>query len=183
MSVQVRCPNCAAVVELHRPPVTECARCHVSYPPTVQRNAEEALRHTQAPKPTLLLLGQWFSLLAGAMFLLLLVLAPFDLATYSISGEQVSGPEFLRRVGLGFGLLTAIQLAIAIGLLRDRAWARPLMMYYWLAAFAVGLSASGWEMSSFLAYAFSCAIPAAVAGWYLYGKENVVAYFAGRGRS
>jgi hypothetical protein len=147
----------------------------------VRKAAEEALRQAEAPKPALLALGQWFSLLAGAMFLLLLLLAPFDLATYSIDGDSVSGAEFLRRAGLGFGLLGVIQVAIGIGLLRDRPWARPLMIYYWLAAFAAGLSASGLEASEILSYAFSCAIPALVAGWYLYAKDNVVAYFAARG--
>src|SRR4051794_9374788 len=121
MSVQLMCPNCAVVAEVLRPPVTACAHCRAEYPPAIRQAVELALRREQAPKPALLVVGQWFALLSGALFLLLLLLAPFDLATYSISGEQVSGAEFLRRAGLAFGLLAGVQLAIGIGLLRERA--------------------------------------------------------------
>jgi hypothetical protein len=143
----------------------------------VRGAAEQALLRDQAPKPALLALGQWCALLAGAMFLLFLVLAPFDLASYSIEGEPVSGSEFLRRAGFGFGLLGGIQLAIGVGLMRDRPWARPLMLYYWLAVLVTGVSVSGLQPAALVAYALSAAIPGAIAAWYLYGKANVVAYF------
>ena len=180
MSVQVLCPSCATVVELHRPPVTDCPHCHTSYPETLRGTATQALRHSAAPKPALLQLGQWFSLLSGAVFLLLLLLAPFDLASYSIEGEPVSGLEFLRRGGIAFALIGGTLLAIGVGLLRDRAWARPLMMFYWLASGVSLLSVSGFEVASALAGVLTSAIPAAVAWWYLYAKEDVVAYFEAR---
>src|SRR5690242_21879753 len=103
MSVQVLCPSCGEVTPFHRPPVTDCPRCHVPLPEPVRASATRALAIEEAPKPALLMVGQIFSLLGGAIFVVLLIAAPFNAGSYSIDGEAVTGPEFLRRVGLPLG--------------------------------------------------------------------------------
>jgi hypothetical protein len=69
-----------------------------------------------------------FSLFAAGIFFLLLISAPFDVGSYSINGEPVSGPEFLRRAGWLFGVVAVVLGAIGIGLLLERPWSRQLML-------------------------------------------------------
>jgi len=179
MSVQVLCPSCGEVTPFHRPPVTDCPRCHVPLPEQVRAATTRALSAEEAPKPALLLLGQIFSLVAAAIFLVLLVAAPFNAGTYTINDESVSGPEFLRRVGWLFGLYGVLLGAIGVGLLRDAPWARPLMVAYWV-VIALSLllvqpftADSVWGMVTMLVFA-------GIAWWYLYQKPNVRAYFESR---
>jgi hypothetical protein len=145
----------------------------------VRTPAEDALRRAEVPKPSLLLLGQCGSTFAGVMFLGLLLLAPFDVGTFNIAGEQLRGPEFLVRAGWVFLLIGGLLAAIGLGLWRERAWTRPLMMAYWPMS-AVLAYAPAWSEGSptdfIIPFAFT-AIAAAVAWWYLYRKDNVVAYF------
>lgn len=179
MPVIVLCPSCHEAAAHHRTPVTECPRCHYPYSHDVRASAEDALRRTAVPKPALLLLGQFGSSFTGAVFLGFLLLAPFDVATYNIAGEQMSGAEFLVRAGWVFLLIGGLLVTIGVGLWRERAWARPLMMAYWpmsaVLAYAPSWSGgSATDLSGLLAFT---AIAAAVAWWYLYRKDNVVAYF------
>ena len=180
MSIQVLCPQCNAVTEWHRPPVSSCNACQTVYPAPVHESAESALRRSLAPKPMLLVIGQFLSAITGVMFLGFLIAAPFDAGTYSISGSQVSGPEFLRRVGIPFGLTGVLLLAIAIGLWRERTWSRPLMMLYWLLLPLLTISAGDADGSSLLGGLLSAGVCAGFAGWYLYGRSNVRAYFEAR---
>jgi hypothetical protein len=138
-------------------------------------------RASLVPKPALLWVGQFATALAGGMTLLLLALAPFDAGTFTLNGEEVSGPEFLRRGGgLVFAVIGGLFVAIAVGLWRGRGWSRPLMLYYWfvIAAIMIGLS---WQQDASLAGAAPSlafvAFAGGIAAWYLYRKENVVAYF------
>src|SRR5687768_16262081 len=102
MSVIVLCPNCQFAATFHRTPITLCARCQQPYPDAVRAPAERALGASAAPKPALLVLGQVLSACAAVGFLSVLILAPFDLGTFTIEDQQVSGPEFLRRAGIAF---------------------------------------------------------------------------------
>jgi len=107
------------------------------------------------------------------MFLLFLLLAPFDIGTYSIEGETVSGPEFLRTAGWLMAIATVLCLSIAYALWRDRSWSRPLMILYWV---VTGLAVLVWSRE------FNCAVVemfifAALAAWYLYGNHNAAAYY------
>jgi hypothetical protein len=108
------------------------------------------------------------------------------LGTFTIEDQQVSGPEFFRRAGIAFAVLGLCQAAIAVGLWRDRPWVRPLIMSYWLVS-AVLLIAMSWgqpDMGTQALVAFGMsALPALLAWWYLYRKDNVVAYFRARENS
>jgi len=126
--------------------------------------------------------GQVFSLLGGAIFVVLLIAAPFNAGSYSINGEAVSGPEFLRRVGLTWGVMGILLASIGIGLLRDAPWSRPLMIIYWL---AVGVSMAftgGSSAGDTFAGVLTSLVAAGIAYWYLYVKPNVRAYYESRER-
>ena len=182
MSVQVLCPSCGEVTPFHRPPVTDCPHCHLPLPEPVRASATRALAIEEAPKPALLMVGQIFSLLGGAIFAVLLIAAPFNAGSYSIDGEAVTGPEFLRRVGLMMGVIGILLASIGIGLLRDKPWSRPLMIIYWL---AVGVSMAftgGTSAGDMFTGVLTSLVAAGIAYWYLYVKPNVRAYFESRER-
>jgi len=128
----------------------------------------------------LLLLGQFGTLFFGAMATLFLVLAPWDIGSYSIGNEVVSGPEFLRRGGLLFGAVGALFLAIGIGLWRDRAWTRPLMLAYWPLSALLGFVMPDTPTEGAISLAVFAAICGAFAALYLYGKASVRAYYEAR---
>ena len=180
MSVQILCPNCAGIAEWHQPPVTDCTACHTPYPEAMRSSAESSLRRTLAPKPMLLVLGQIGSALGGALFASSLATAPFNVGTYSINGEPVSGPEFLRQAGFSFALVGALSLAIAFGLWRERTWVRPLMLLYWLSFPLSVLTTGAWDWASLMGALVMAGIAAGIAGWYLYARPNVRAYFDAR---
>jgi hypothetical protein len=177
MSVQTLCPTCAQVTEWHKPPVGACPHCQSAYPDRLRISTEASLRHSETPTPVLLVLGLYGSALTAAMFALVFILAPFDLGNYSINDQAVSGPVFLRQAGLVFALVVGILGAIAVGLWRERAWVRPLMIAYWLLLPLGTLSLDGWTPGSLIAAVGMAAVCAGVAALYLYGRPNVVAYF------
>ena len=148
--------------------------------------AERALAVDKTPRPFLLQLGMIFSLFFGGVCLLLLVLAPFNLASYSISGQPVSGLEFLRSTGLQFGIVGIIVLAIGLGLWLEKAWTRTLMMWSWGVTTAVPVvqlitgSLTGTDAAAIIV---SNLIASALAASYLYGKATVVAYYRRLGQA
>ena len=180
MSVQLLCPACGTINEVHRPPVTDCGHCHVALPAEMRESAERALRTSAAPMPVLLVLGQWLSLFSGAIFVFVVMLAPFDLGKFTINDEAMSGPEFLRHGGWLMGLLGGVLVGIGVGLLRRRAWARELMMLYWVASIGFAVFASTGDIGSMVGSVITMLGALAIAGWYLYRKENVRAYFDSR---
>ena len=180
MSVQVLCPGCGHVSELHRLPVTDCARCHTALPDPLRASTERALRSADTPMPILFVIGQWISLFTGGMFLLLTALAPFDLGTFSISGEEMPGPVFLQRGGWLMGVVGAILVGIAVGLLRERPWARGLMVLYWLAFTLLAFIGDRSDIAALVTSGLAMLCCMAVAVWYLFGKANVRAYFEAR---
>lgn len=187
MSVIVQCPTCHETAQFYRTPIENCPRCQAAYPDVVRRPAESALNRDLAPKPACLVLGQFVTSFGGGLFLLLLALAPFNAASYSVDGQPLSGPEFLRAGGgYGFGLIGIWLTIIAVGLWRERAWARPFMLAYWPISFALMVALS-WRDPNFVTSVVSTGLFAiggfAGAAWYLYDKENVVAYFSSRARA
>lgn len=180
MSVIVLCPSCGVATPFHRPPVATCPHCHAVLPEAVVAPAERALAVDQAPKPVLLQVGMIGSLVFGVIVVFILVLAPFNLGSYSINGEAVSGPEFFREAGLLFGTLGILMLVIGLGLWLERAWTRMLMMGYWgvLAVAGVAQLVTGSStVGDAIGFIVESLIALALAGWYLYGKDNVVAYY------
>jgi len=114
----------------------------------------------------------------GAVVCLFMLLAPFNIGTYSINDGQLSGPEFLRRVGVGFGAIGLICILISFALWRERSWARPMMLLFWvvLNAMTIGLELNGpQEQLGFMI--FFVIVQLAFASWYLYGKKSVQAYY------
>lgn len=180
MSVIVLCPSCGVATPFNRLPVATCPRCHAVLPEAVMAPAERALAVDRAPKPILLQVGMISSAVFGGVVVFILVLAPFGLGSYSINGEAVSGPEFFRQAGLLFGSLGILMLAIGLGLWLDRAWTRMLMMGYWgvLAVAGVAQLVTGSStVSDAIGFIVESFVALALAGWYLYRKDNVVAYY------
>lgn len=128
-------------------------------------------------RPTLLTIGMVLSGLIGGVAALTLVLAPFDIGTYSIKDESVTGPEFLRHAGLLMVTMAVLLIGICVTLARHEPFARELMILFWILNGVISTlvpilkGASGFDIS------WMVALPIAI--WYLYFKDNVVAYFTG----
>ena len=183
MSVQIVCPSCGELAVIHRAPVTECPRCHTPYPDVLRDGVERALLREAHRKPLLLVLGQFGSFFVGALFTLLSLLAPFDIGSFSIEGETVSGPEFLQRGGWLMALIGIVLLAIGVGIWREREWARFLMVAFWFSYVLAGLMEIHGDLVNVISACIGAAIGASVAGWYLYRKPNVRAYYDALSRS
>jgi hypothetical protein len=131
-----------------------------------------------AQRPVLLTVGMVGALFIGGISSLFLVLAPFDIGTYTFDGEPISGPEFLRRLGLLWTAHCALLLGIGYALLSGKSWSRTFMMLHWLLMIA-GMVALAWREP---AGTLACSVvtllfPVSIAAWYLYAKENVVRYY------
>lgn len=177
MSTHFVCPNCGAPGRAGGSAPLVCSHCKAELPATLRAVLEDAIQREAVPLPAFLMIGRFGTLFVGSIFALLLALAPFDLASYSIGEEAVSGPEFLRRVGFLWGALTITILAISYALWTERWWSRWLMAGYWVLAAAGMLvidEGAGGGIGGALTMLFFGLIPAA---WYLFGKENVVRYF------
>lgn len=178
MSIALICPGCQVATTFHRSPISACPNCQSAFPPALREPAEAALARQEAPQPVLITIGRFAAPGLGTLWLFLLGMALMGSGRFSINGEAVSAGEFLRRVGLGWGLAGATCLAAGIGIWRERAWARPMMIAFWLivSALLLGLAISlnGISVVVDLAYGITAVGGAA---WYLYGKENVVAYY------
>jgi hypothetical protein len=99
--------------------------------------------------------------------------------TVDAAGEPISSGEFLRTSGILVGFLGILSIAIGVGLFRERSWARWLIAFHWLLALA-GAVGAGWGdgRGAGAALGAAQALPGLlVAYWYLFFKENVVAYY------
>jgi len=140
-------------------------------------------------QPLLLTIGMFGSALYAIVWLVLLLLAPFDLGAYHWQGRTLTGPEFLRTAGIPLGVAALLCAAISVGLWRERPWTRTLMVFYWavIDAWLVAEVAKyhPLELGAPGTIIFAAAYMAA-AVWYLYFKRNVAEYYArleGRGAS
>ena len=180
MSIQVLCPSCGQVAELQHAPVRVCPHCQALFTPAIQKATEEALRRERRPKPFLLTLGQGVSMFAGSLLVLLTLMAPFDIGTFRINGEQMSGPEFLRNGGWLLLVLGGLLVVIGVGLWRERTWSRPLMIIYWLSMSLMTFIGHDQGRVNVVTGVVMSVGLAVIAAWYLYRKAHVRAYYAAR---
>ena len=134
-----------------------------------------------AERPLLLTIGMFGSALYAIVWLVLLLLAPFDLGSYHWGGQTLTGPEFLRAAGIPLGVAALTCAAISVGLWREQPWTRTLMIFYWavIDAWLVAevVTHHPWNIGVPGAVIFAAAYMAA-AVWYLYFKRNVAEYYA-----
>ena len=175
MSTTVICPHCTRPAEFRFLPADECPLCGASLPEELRSVVEAAIRKEKPRKPALLVVGMVGSAMFSGLCAIFLVLAPFDIGSYTINGEPVTGPEFLRRAGFLFFGGAAICGAVSYGLAKDRSWTRPLMLAYWI-VIAVGSLALG-EASSVACSILTALCALTIAGLYLYAKDSVTDYY------
>ena len=177
MSVHFVCPACGASTRVSAPVPEECYHCRVRLPATLWASLSAEAEREAIPMPGPLQLGRLGSSIAGGMFLILLLLAPWDAGSYTINNESVSGPEFLRRAGVAWGAIALDLVATAYALWTEQWWSRWTMMAYWVLSAAAMWSLSATPLEG-LGSAFSVLLFfGAPAGFYLFGKENVVRYY------
>ncbi len=179
MSVSLICPYCGTAATLHRAPVSVCPQCQAAWPEPLRLSAEAALTREKVSRPLLLTIGMYVAPASSGLFLLLVLLAPFNAATYTISGESVTGMEFLRSGGLISGVGSVASLAAAYAIWQERSWSRWAILIFWAAQLAAGI-AFGLEDSGVGGAASAVAsllLPVVVSWWYLFEKDNVVEYF------
>jgi hypothetical protein len=106
-------------------------------------------------------------------------LALFDVGSFSINGEPVSGPEFAARVYPAALPLAVAAVVLAWGFHRQRPWTRKATLVL-LAAVVVGSALVG-LVSGAVVHALMISlfgpVQLAVIAWYFYRKRNVVAYY------
>jgi len=179
MSVGIVCPACTTPLTFHRGPVIECPRCKAPLPEALRLAAEASLERQAYNRPALLTLGAYASPGIGALFVLGGLAAATHTGSLELNGQPVDDEGFLASGGLYMLMGGALCIAIGVGLLRERSWARWLMVFYWCLAFG-GAMGLGWTESgvSGLAGGFASVVPLAlVAYWYLFEKSNVAAYY------
>jgi len=128
-------------------------------------------------RPALLTVGMVGSGMMGAGFLLSLLFAPFDIGTYDIAGEIVSGPTFLREGGLLSIAVGGLLVAISYMLWRQDPDSRPLMIGFWVMSGVLAIATP--FVSDGGGFDITWLVALAIAVWYLYFKKNVAAYYRG----
>jgi hypothetical protein len=113
----------------------------------------------------------------GGVALLFLGLAPFDIGSYSINEQLVSGPEFLRRIGILWGVMAITSLAIAYALWKEEAWGRVAILFWWLVITVTLVVSAHQDGQSPIGGVFTGLAGSGIAAWYLYARPGVRAYF------
>ncbi len=175
MSAGLICPNCSTATMFHRPPVSACPQCQQPFPNALRRSAEANLARQHASRPLLLTIGMCLSGIWALAWIIGLGFAAFNVGSFSIKGQTLSGPEFLRQSGLLLGIQAALCVAICYGLLRDRAWTRVLMLGFWaivdviLIAEAIKNPQSDSDLATAIVWSIAYL---GFATWYLYGNRS-----------
>ena len=94
------------------------------------------------------------------------------------TGETFSSWDALTHGGLSLPLAGCVCIAIGVGIWEERPWSRHLMIAYWIMSFATGVGRA--TTINGLSVALTTTIFTGIfvlTGWYLYAKENVVAYY------
>jgi uncharacterized membrane protein YtjA (UPF0391 family) len=179
MSVSLICPTCGSPATIHKPPVSVCPNCQAAWPDALRLSAEATLERAKVGRPLLLTIGMYVAPAWGGMFLLLVILAPFNAATYRIEDDLVSGWEFLQRAGLYYVAVGGSAVAAAYAIWRERSWSRWAIGFFWLAQLggAIGFGWANSGMAGAVAGIASLLIVLLLVGWYLFDKDNVVEYY------
>jgi hypothetical protein len=121
--------------------------------------------------------SMWLSAFFGGLWTFLLLLAPFNLGTFAIDDQLVSGPYFLSHAGPFLLPGVALLLAIAFGIRTGRTWVRVAMVAFWT---VVAVHAATWMWLADSPDWVSLLLVAVIGGsavWYIYGNGNVRAYY------
>ncbi len=181
MAIQVLCPSCKAVSSIAAPNATECPVCHVGYPDDLRESLVLAIRDEEIEPPGPIVFGQWACGIGGILLLFFMLLTPFDIGTYTVNDHRVSGPEFIRIVGVPWAVSAAVLLLIFVGLWRQRAWSRPFIVAFCPLSgglFATTAYGMGGTTGDAIVVLVSTLIPAGFFAWYLYGTRRPAEYFA-----
>lgn len=179
MSVVLVCPICSEANTLLRLPVAErCPHCAALLPAEARELAVQSLLHDVTPRPLLITLGAGFSGLWAAIASTLMIFSLFGATSFTWNEEPVTREVFLRNAAPWFLPAIVYFGTTAWAVWRERAWARELMIFVWIVALGVAAFTPGVESSTRVANAIWNALCLGVAAWYLYGKANVVAYYA-----
>jgi hypothetical protein len=183
------CPSCAGE---YREGYFECADCKV---PLVERLPADAPPRRRLPRfptipkqhddrPALLRSVPILGLLSGIGALLFLLASFCGLGTYTVAGKVVSASEAFSRGAIPACVLAFVSFAVAIVVGKELPWSRPFIMLFLLLVAVGQVWSDGWEPSSFgfVLLTITVNVPSGVlgllyAGWYLYGKSNVRAYY------
>ena len=136
--------------------------------------------------PFLLLGGMGFSAFFAGVetlaYAALVVMVPFS-KTYSLERQHVSRGEFFSAMWpffLAYPVVLASFGGVAVGLWREREWAREAMTGFWLVgagATVIAQFVSPQPPSDFAAGLASFLFIAALAAWCLCGTAGVLAYY------
>lgn len=185
MSVSLICPTCETPSTIHRPPVSTCPNCLAAWPEPLRLSAEAMLEREKVGRPMLLTIGMYVAPAFGGLFLLIVLAAAFGAGDYTIDGEAVTGSEFLRRAGVLYAAVGGSALAAAYAIWQERSWSRWAIVGFWIAQIA-GAVGFGWAEGGITGAVGAVAamlLTLVVVGWYLFDKDNVVAYYRGLEKS
>ena len=134
-------------------------------------------RQNASERPALL--GGFFVL--AALFTLialpLLFLAPVDIGTYVINGQQVSGPEFLATGGAIFVAGIAILVAVMVAIQTNSPVSRPLIIVPLALALGMLDVLAAWHGELTVTRVLRTVAVIAILVWYFYFKRTVVTYY------
>jgi hypothetical protein len=178
MAVSVVCPKCQKAITIHHPSIQECTYCNEPFPDELKRSIALDLLTQQTRRPIPITIGALIAVVWGFGWGLFLVLAPFDLAQYTIGGVAVTGSEFLARSGVNLGFMVLFCLVIGIAVWRQLPWGRAAMLWFWPAYILVSiLPVLAGRYSLDVGQLVFCAIIFGLTAWYLYGNARVKAYY------
>ena len=127
-------------------------------------------------KPTMLKVGGVVSTVAGAIFVIGGVLAGFGFADTSTLGNSDLGTWAIPVWVASLLLFGSYLLVIGYGIRRERSWARPAAVCFWVSlgmTHLLGLIVGVRSETTDLTWALFLLISL----WYFYGKRNVRHYF------
>jgi len=139
------------------------------------------LEREKVGRPMLLTIGMYVAPAFGGLFLLIVLAAALGAGDYTIDGEAVTGLEFLRRAGVFYAALGGSALAAAYAIWQERSWSRWAIAGFWVVQIAGAVGEAGIKGAAGAVAAMLLAL--IVVGWYLFDKDNVVAYYRGLEKS
>lgn len=178
------CPSCGSEYRLG---YQECVDCKVPLVEHLPRNVpgHRVPKFPTIPKPPdnrplLLKVVPYLAFIVGGVPILCLLLALFDVGTYTWAGNVISGNEFFSEAALPIGALALVSFAVAFAFWREALWSRDLL----IACLAVeqlwfGTGGTEWLVGPFTfdLGILSGPIVLGFAGWYLYVKPRVRTYY------